>query len=95
MYRLRYCWGIYVGNRYGFYMGGKDPDDHRQGVLVADGLASDFFKTPQRTGRVNLFFARWRFACFTTPEGGIGLFNSRERRFVYTERAKEKCRSHR
>ena len=95
LHHLHDCWVVYIGRRYGFYMGGRDPDDKSQGVLVAQRNRSShretFFETPEATGPVSIFFARWHFACFTTPRGGIGAFDPKSGTFLSTEEASTRC----
>jgi hypothetical protein len=94
------CWmvGRHVGDNE-FFVGGRLPNDHSQGVLIFERSSSPlkqqtFFRTPTRTGPVNLYFGRWSYACFFTPKGGIGIFNASTLNFETQRMAAARCPAH-
>jgi hypothetical protein len=82
-YRVHDCWGQYARGSYNFFLGGTDPRDRSQGVLIVIIQTPPAqLVLPARTGDVTITQVRDTLVCFKTPGAGLAGYQVARRRML-------------
>lgn len=99
-YATHDCWAVRRndwGDVDAFYLGGRDPDDHRTGVLFATRVGTSDedtgrFVLPGRHGDLTITFARWTHVCVRSADGSRAVFVMASKKFRQYPAAGFACR---